>query len=125
MTAPADAGSQRYGTGWIKGEAQQPASRISARNGEHKGILGGEKRSIRKPSVRSNDGMELSLPALAIFQDEESLSRAVLSELLAGVSTWKYARAKGFDGIEAVCTSKSEVSRKFVKGLSALMDESF
>ena len=68
---------------------------------------------------------ELSLPALAIFQDEEPLSRAVLSELLAGVSTRKYARAKDFDGTEAVCTSKSEVSRKFVKGLSALMDEFF
>ena len=44
---------------------------------------------------------------------------------MAGISTRKYARAEDFDGAEAACTSKSEVSRKFVKGLSALMDEFF
>ena len=106
-----------------KHNSQRAAYRHGTEN--TKVVLGGEKRSIRKPRVRSKSGVELSLPALAIFQDEEPLSRAVLSELLAGVSTRKYARAKDFDGIEAACTSKSEVSRKFVKGLSALMDEFF
>ena len=88
-------------------------------------VLGGEKRSIRKPRVRSKAGEELSLPTLTVFQNEEPLSRAVLAELLAGVSTRKYARAEDFDGAEAACTSKSEVSRKFVKGLSALTEEFF
>lgn len=106
-----------------KHNSQRAAYRHGTEN--TKVVLGGEKRSIRKPRVRSKGGVELSLPALAAFQDEEPLSRAVLSELLAGVSTRKYARAKGFDGSEAICTSKSEVSRKFVKGLSALMDEFF
>lgn len=106
-----------------KHNSQRAAYRHGTEN--TKVVLGGEKRSIRKPRVRSKGGVELSLPALAVFQDEEPLSRAVLSELLAGVSTRKYARAKGFDGSEAICTSKSEVSRKFVKGLSALMDEFF
>jgi transposase-like protein len=106
-----------------KHNSQRAAYRHGTEN--TKVVLGGEKRSIRKPRVRSKSGVELSLPALALFQDEEPLSRAVLSELLAGVSTRKYARAKGFDGAEAACTSKSEVSRKFAKGLSALMDEFF
>ena len=103
------------------------SGRVAYRHGTEntKVVLGGEKRSIRKPRVRSKDGTELSLPTLTTFQNEKPLSRAVLGKLLAGVSTRKYARAEDFDGAEAACTSKSEVSRKFVKGLSALMDEFF
>lgn len=103
------------------------SQRVAYRHGTEntKVVLGGEKRSIRKPRVRSKDGTELSLPTLTTFQNEKPLSRAVLAELLAGVSTRKYARAEDFDGAEAACTSKSEVSRKFVKGLSALADEFF
>ena len=106
-----------------KHNSQRAAYRHGTEN--TKVVLGGEKRSIRKPRVRSKDGTELSLPTLTTFQNEEPLSRAVLAELLAGVSTRKYARAEDFDGTEAACTSKSEVSRKFVKGLSALTDEFF
>jgi putative transposase len=106
-----------------KHNSQRAAYRHGTEN--TKVVLGGEKRSIRKPRVRSKDGAELSLPTLTTFQDEKPLSRAVLAELLAGVSTRKYARAEDFDGAEAACTSKSEVSRKFVKGLSALTDEFF
>lgn len=60
--------------------------------------LAGEKRDIRRPRVRSKDGMDLSLPTLAAFQDEEPLNQAILPRLLAGVSTrqpasWKRKRA--------------------------------
>lgn len=66
-----------------------------------------------------NLAVELGMEAL------RQMPEADVAELLAGVSTRKYARARDFDGTEAVCTSKSEVSRKFVKELSALMDEFF
>ena len=55
-------------------------SRTSYRHGSEstKVVLGGEKRSVQKPRVRSLSGAELRLPTLSIFQDEEPLSRAVL-----------------------------------------------
>lgn len=111
----------------VGAKGKHNSRRVAYRHGTEntKVVLGGEKRSIRKPRVRSKDGAELSLPTLTAFQNEKPLSRAVLAELLAGVSTRKYARAEDFDGAEAACTSKSEVSRKFVKGLSALTDEFF
>jgi hypothetical protein len=70
--------------------------RTAYRHGsEHtKVVMGGEKREIRRPRVRSKDGAELSLPTLAAFQDEEPLNQAVLARLLAGVSTRKYAGSR-------------------------------
>jgi len=69
-------------------------NRFAYRHGSEntKMVLGGEKLSIQKPRVRSLEGGELSLSTLALFQDEEPLSRAVLSRLLCGVSTRKYDR---------------------------------
>jgi putative transposase len=102
-------------------------NRTSYRHGSEstKVVLGGEKRSIQKPRVRSLGGVELSLPTLSIFQDEEPLSRAVLSRLLCGVSTRKYERTLDAAAEERSCASKSEVSRRFVSGLESLMEEFF
>lgn len=44
---------------------------------------------------------------------------------LAGVSTCKYAGSRELKEPDVVCVSKSEVNRRFVKELSALMDEFF
>ena len=89
-------------------------------------VLGGEKRTIQKPRVRSLEGLELPLPSLAIFQDEGPLDQAVLSKLLNGVSTRKYQRTIEHQTKEETsCTSKSETSRRFIKGLEKLMDEFF
>ena len=102
-------------------------SRTSYRHGSEstKVVLGGEKRSIQKPRVRSLGGAELRLPTLSIFQDEEPLSRAVLSRLLCGVSTRKYERTLDAAAEERSCASKSEVSRRFVSGIESLMEEFF
>jgi hypothetical protein len=106
-----------------KHDNQRAAYRHGTEN--TKVVLGGEKRSVRKPRARGKSGVELSLPALAIFQDEESLSRACAVGTVGWGKHSEYACAKGFDGTEVACTSKSEVSRKFVKGLSALINEFF
>lgn len=112
----------------LAGEKGKHNSQRSAyRHGtEHtKVVLCGEKHSIQKPRVRSKDGKELRLPALAVFQEEEPLSRAIFAKLLAGVSTRKYARSGELDEPKFTCTSKSEVNRRFVKELSSRMDEFF
>jgi transposase-like protein len=44
-------------------------------------------------------------------------------KLLAGVSTRKYARTE--EGDNTVCTSKSEVSRRFIEGMESRMTEFF
>ncbi len=71
------------------------------------------------------NGTELSLPTLAVFQDEEPLSRAVLARLLCGVSTRKYDRTMDTTEPERSCTSKNEVSRRYIAGLTTLTETFF
>jgi transposase-like protein len=100
-------------------------NRIAYRHGSEstKVVLGGEKRTIEKPRVRSISGEEFTLPSLAIFQNEDSLTEAVLAKLLRGVSTRKYAGASEYTSPDSTCTSKSEVNRRFIAGLAPKMAE--
>jgi putative transposase len=100
-------------------------NRFAYRHGSEntKVVLGGEKLSIQKPRVRSLEGGELSLPTLTAFQNEEPLSRAVLSRFLCGVSTRKYDRTLDIAAEERSCTSKSEANRRFAAGLESLMGD--
>ena len=108
-------------------KGRHDSGRTAYRHGSEqtKVVMGGEKRDIRRPRVRSKDGVEMSLPTLAAFQDEEPLNQAVLARLLAGVSTRKYAGSRELKEPDAACVSKSEVNRRFVKELSSLMEEFF
>ena len=86
--------------------------RIAYRHGSEatKVVLGGEKRSVDKPRVRSISGSELPLSSLAQFQDEDLLSQLVLAKLLRGVSTRKYAGTTEHPSPDSsACTSKSGV----------------
>ena len=86
-------------------------------------VLGGEKRRLDKPRVRSVDGKELVLPSLEFFQNEDTLSEAVLAKLLRGVSTRKYAGASELSSPDSACTSKSEVNRRFIAALGPMVAE--
>jgi transposase-like protein len=87
-------------------------------------VLGGEKRSVEKPRVRSADGKEeLSLPSLPLFQNEDPLTQAVLAKLFRGVSTRKYAGTSEHPSPEGACTSKSEVNRRFIAALEPMVRE--
>ena len=88
-------------------------------------VMGGQKVTAQRPRVRSKDGAELRLPTLGLFQNEDPLNQALLSRLLSGVSTRKYARTVDEPREDAACVSKSEVSRRFVKAMEARMDEFF
>jgi putative transposase len=95
--------------------------RSATRHGTERGsvTLGGRRVPVTRPRVRASDGTgEVSVPAYELFTSTELLGRMAMERMLAGVSTRRYPVAlepvgQGIDD-EAVSTSKSAVSRKFV-----------
>ena len=80
---------------------------------------------MRKPRVRSVDGQELKLPTWEQFSSEDPLDQRATEQMLIGVSTRKYARSLEPlpDEIDEFGTSKSAVSRRFVKQTTAQVEE--
>jgi len=102
--------------------------RIGYRHGTEKTtvVMGEKKIRVDRPRVRALDGGgELPLETLSQFQCEDPLNKAIMSRLLAGVSTRKYIQTVEGDTADTICTSKSEVSRRFVEGMDSLMHEFF
>jgi putative transposase len=106
--------------------------RVAVRHGHEAGeaTLGGRRVAVERPRVRSADGRyEVPLQTYAHFADRDPLSRVVLEQMLAGVSTRRYRRTQEPVGetVEAGArsTSKSAISRQFVartrENLEALM----
>ena len=109
--------------------------RTAVRHGHEDGqvTLGGRRVAVKRPRARSADGEhEVPLATYAYFADRDPLSRVVLEQMLAGVSTRRFARTREpvGDGLTATesSTSKSTVSREFVartgEHLAALMSRS-
>jgi putative transposase len=95
--------------------------RTSVRHGHEDGevTLGGRRVRVKRPRVRSADGeAEVKLATYQHFGDRDPLSRLVLEQMLAGVSTRRFGRTREPVGAEveaaARSTSKSSVSRDFV-----------
>ena len=110
-----------------KGKHKTPG-RTGYRHGSDKTtvVMGGKKVRVDRPRVRSTDGSsELPLETLEVFQEEDPLNKAIMARLLSGVSTRKYARTVDGGAQDAICASKSEVSRRFIKGMDSLMQEFF
>jgi transposase-like protein len=109
--------------------------RRAVRHGHETGevTLGGRRVGVERPRARTTDGeREVPLATYAHFADRDPLTRVVLEQMLAGVSTRRFARTRepvGQDVVEAErSTSKSAVSREFVgrtrEHLDALMNRS-
>ena len=107
--------------------------RTAVRHGHETGevTLGGRRVAIERPRARTADGAsEVPLATYAHFADRDPLTRVVLEQMLAGVSTRRFARTRepvGEDVLSAErSTSKSTVSREFVgrtrEHLDALMN---
>jgi len=95
--------------------------RMAVRHGHEDGevTLGGRRVGVQRPRARTVDGEhELALGTYAQFADRDPLTRVVLEQMLAGVSTRRFARTREPVGQEIVAaersTSKSAVSREFV-----------
>jgi putative transposase len=95
--------------------------RVAVRHGHEDGevTLGGRRVGVKRPRVRSAEGdAEVALQTYQHFADRDPLSRLVLEQMLAGVSTRRFGRTREPVGedVEASArsTSKSSVSRDFV-----------
>jgi transposase-like protein len=96
--------------------------RVAVRHGTGAGAvtLGGRRVGVQRPRVRAADGSgELAVPSYELFSSTEILGKMAMERMLAGLSTRRYGAglepvgAQVEDG--ATATSKSAVSRKFVK----------
>jgi len=95
--------------------------RSAVRHGHEGGevTLGGRRVAVERPRVRTADGgQEVPLETYRHFGDRDPLTRLVLEQMLAGVSTRRFERTRepvGSDVEQAArSTSKSAVSREFV-----------
>jgi putative transposase len=102
-------------------KGKHDADRSAVRHGHEDGevTLGGRRVGVERPRVRSADGeAEVPLQTYQHFADRDPLSRLVLEQMLAGVSTRRFERTREPVGTEveaaARSTSKSSVSRDFV-----------
>jgi putative transposase len=106
--------------------------RSAVRHGHESGevTLGGRRLAVERPRVRTADGSEeVPLESYRHFADRDPLTRLVLEQLLAGVSTRRFERTREPVGseveAEARSASKSAVSREFVartrENMEALM----
>jgi putative transposase len=106
--------------------------RSAVRHGHEGGevTLGGRRVPVERPRVRATDGSgEVPLSTYRHFADRDPLTRLVLEQMLAGVSTRRFSRTREPVGRVVVdaerSTSKSAVSREFVgrtsEHLKALM----
>lgn len=95
--------------------------RAAVRHGREAGqvTLGGRRVPVQRPRVRAVDGSgEIALDTYAHFADRDPLTRVVLEQMLAGVSTRRFAHTREPVGQQVAdrerSTSKSAVSREFV-----------
>lgn len=106
--------------------------RTAVRHGHEAGevTLGGRRVGVARPRTRTADGEhEVPLATYGHFADRDPLTRTVLEQMLAGVSTRRFERTREPVGQEIIdaerSTSKSSVSREFVgrtrEHLDALM----
>ena len=99
--------------------ARDPERR-AVRHGHEAGevTLGGRRVPVDRPRVRAVDGGEVGLATYAHFADRDPLTRVVLEQMLAGVSTRRFERTREPVGSEVAqaerSASKSAVSREFV-----------
>jgi putative transposase len=97
------------------------AQRTAVRHGHEDGevTLGGRRVSVKRPRARTAEGEhEVPLATYEYFADRDPLTRVVLEQMLAGVSTRRFTRTREPVGEQVTArersASKSAVSREFV-----------
>jgi putative transposase len=107
----------------------QPGRR-AVRHGSEAGsvTLGGRRVPVRRPRVRAADGSgELPVPAYELFSGTDLLGTMVMERMLAKLSCRRYQAGLEPVGAEVTArarsTSKSAVSRRFVKATETALGE--
>jgi putative transposase len=108
----------------------QNVERTAVRHGHEDGevTLGGRRVTVRRPRARTaGDEHEVPLATYAHFADRDPLTRVVLEQMLAGVSTRRFMRTREPVGEQVSgrerSTSKSAVSREFVGRTRERLDQ--
>jgi putative transposase len=111
-------------------ESKHNPDRAGYRHGSQAGsvTLGGRRVPVTRPRVRAADGSgELHLPSYDLFSSTEVLDRLAMEKMLAGLSSRRYPRGLEPAGqaveAQAVSTSKSAVSRRFVAATETALAE--
>lgn len=78
-------------------------------------VLGGRKLSARRPRARSAAGGELPIRTWELFSSEDLLDQRTVETMLSGLSTRRYRAALEPTGEQGSSTSRSAVSRRFVR----------
>jgi putative transposase len=106
------------------------AERTAVRHGHEDGevTLGGRRVAVRRPRARTaDDEHEVPLQTYAYFADRDPLTRVVLEQMLAGVSTRRFTRTREPVGEQVTgrerSASKSAVSREFIGRTREHLDE--
>ena len=103
--------------------------RAAVRHGGGRGsvTLGGRRVAVDRPRARTLDGHEVPLISYTHFATDDLLTEVVMERMLAGVATRQHARAGEPVGTqvdqEAKSTSRSAISRRFVKQTQTALAE--
>jgi hypothetical protein len=86
--------------------------------------FGGRRLQVARPRVRSTEGTEVVLPAVAAWRQRDPLTARVLEQIVLGVSARGYAGSlePGPVGVRSRGTSKSAVSRTLRGRLTAALE---
>src|SRR5512134_3815336 len=89
--------------------------------------LGARRVPVSRPRVRTTDGQEVALETFAAFAGDDLLGQVVLERMLAGLACRRFSAAQEPVGeavaAEARSTSRSAVSRRFVKATETALAE--
>ena len=103
--------------------------RTASRHGRARGsvVLGGRRVPVQRPRARTRDGREVQLDTYAAFAADDPLGEVVMERMLAGLATRRHRAAGEPVGAaveaEALATSKSAVSRRFVAKTAKALEE--
>ena len=104
-------------------------NRAAVRHGAGTGsvTLGGRRVPVDRPRARTVDGHEVPLTSYTHFAADDLLTRVVMERMLAGVATRRHSRVAEPVGTvvdkEAKSTSRSAISRRFVKQTETALAE--
>jgi putative transposase len=111
-------------------KGRHDAARVAVRHGADDGsvVLGGRRVPVRRPRVRTVDGeRELPVPAYELFSSTDLLERMAMERMLGKLSSRRYRLGLEpvGDQVEASAksTSKSAVSRRFVRATERALGE--
>jgi transposase-like protein len=110
-------------------KGKHDAGRVAVRHGTEIGsvTLGGRRVRVAHPRARTVDGHEVPLATYRQFAADDLLTAVVMERMLAGIATRRHAAAGEPVGeqiqAEASATSRSAVSRRFVRETKTALAE--